>query len=75
MRGLGVAAMPKVCTREEELMKRLKLVLLAVGIAGASLALTACGGGGGPGEKSFDLTIGDRCGRCRPQREDRPRGQ
>jgi ABC-type branched-subunit amino acid transport system substrate-binding protein len=40
-------------------MRRLRLVLLAIGIAGASLALTACGGGGGPGEKSFDLTIGD----------------
>src|SRR5215218_426024 len=40
-------------------MRRLRLVVFAVGIAAASLALTACGGGGGPGEKSIDLTIGD----------------
>jgi ABC-type branched-subunit amino acid transport system substrate-binding protein len=40
-------------------MRSLRLVLLAVGIAGASLTLAACGGGGGPGEKTLDLTIGD----------------
>jgi ABC-type branched-subunit amino acid transport system substrate-binding protein len=38
-------------------MRRLRLVLLAVGIAGASLALTSCGGGGGG--TTGTLTIGD----------------
>ena len=44
-------------------MRRLRLALLATCVAGASLAslaLASCGGGGGgPGEKSFDLVIGD----------------
>jgi branched-chain amino acid transport system substrate-binding protein len=40
-------------------MRRLRLILLAVGITGASLALASCGGGGGGGGQSFDLTIGD----------------
>jgi branched-chain amino acid transport system substrate-binding protein len=42
-------------------MRGLRLVLLSIGIAGASLALTSCGGGdgGGGGEATLDLTIGD----------------
>jgi ABC-type branched-subunit amino acid transport system substrate-binding protein len=40
-------------------MGRFRVVLLAVGVAGASLALASCGGGGGGGAKSFDLVIGD----------------
>ena len=42
-------------------MRRLRLALLAVCVAGASLALASCGddGGGGGGEATLDLTIGD----------------
>jgi branched-chain amino acid transport system substrate-binding protein len=42
-------------------MRRLRLALLAVCIAGASLALASCGddNGGGGGEATLDLTIGD----------------
>jgi ABC-type branched-subunit amino acid transport system substrate-binding protein len=42
-------------------MRRLRLALLAVCIAGASLALASCGDddGGGGGEATLDLTIGD----------------
>jgi len=42
-------------------MRRLRLVLLAVGIAATSLALASCGGGSdsGGGEATLDLTIGD----------------
>ena len=42
-------------------MRRLRLVLLAVGIAATSLALASCGGSSdsGGGEATLDLTIGD----------------
>jgi branched-chain amino acid transport system substrate-binding protein len=40
-------------------MRRLRLALLVVGIAGASLALASCGDDGGGGEATLDLTIGD----------------
>jgi branched-chain amino acid transport system substrate-binding protein len=40
-------------------MRRLRLVLLAVAISGASLFLVACGDDGGGGEATLDLTIGD----------------
>jgi branched-chain amino acid transport system substrate-binding protein len=42
-------------------MRRLRLALLAVGIAGASLALASCGDddGGGGGKTTLDLKIGD----------------
>jgi len=41
-------------------MRRLRLALLALCIAGASLALASCGDdGGGGGEATLDLTIGD----------------
>jgi ABC-type branched-subunit amino acid transport system substrate-binding protein len=39
-------------------MKRLRVMLLVVSVAGVSLVLVSCGGGGG-GETSLDLTIGD----------------
>src|SRR2546430_17170617 len=38
-------------------MRRLRLVLLAISVAGASLGLVACGGGGGG--QTGQLTIGD----------------
>jgi ABC-type branched-subunit amino acid transport system substrate-binding protein len=38
-------------------MRRLRVVIVAVGIAGASLAIAACGGGGGG--STGQLTIGD----------------
>ena len=42
-------------------MRRLRLVLLAAGIAATSLALASCGGSSdsGGGEATLDLTIGD----------------
>src|SRR5215210_3182141 len=40
-------------------MRRLRLVLLAICIAGASFALSSCGDDGGGGEATLDLTIGD----------------
>src|SRR5215213_3864973 len=41
-------------------MKRLRVMLLVVSVAGVSLALASCGGGGGGGgETSLDMTIGD----------------
>src|SRR5207247_1932775 len=40
-----------------EVMGRLKVVLIAMGISGASLALASCGGGGGG--PTGTLTIGD----------------
>ena len=41
-------------------MKRLRVMLLVVSVAGVSLALASCGGGGGGGgETSLDVTIGD----------------
>jgi branched-chain amino acid transport system substrate-binding protein len=46
-------------------MNRIRLIPLALAVAGLSLGITACGGGddttsgGGAGETSLDLTIGD----------------
>ena len=38
-------------------MRGLRLVILAIGVAGASVALASCGGGGGG--QTGQLTIGD----------------
>src|SRR5436189_2781869 len=55
----GVAGPPDHCvhTRGGNWMRRLRLILSAVGVAGVSLALASCGGGGGGGNQT--LTIGD----------------